>query len=391
MADETKTPGLLEKEEALELARQGKDAWNAWAKKSEGWAVDFSEHDFSEEKIKFDLFLFPGDTYFVGCKLKDITFSKAKFVGAADFSNAEFSGLYVDFTFVRFNGEYTSFVGAPFQAAHIGFWRAEFNSGEAYFQDCNFIGGDADFSDVIFARDTWFTNSSFAKDATFSGAEFHDEAGFRATEFIGPVDLDGAIFKKVPDFRYTLQVRHFTLHGVKVEFAVSPEPIGWLGLFEKSPTEHYSDRFRRLKDMAKKAEDHEREQDFFAKELKAKRFYETNGPALFWSYLYEWLSDFGRSIYLPARAFLVTWFVFGLGYWLFAENVGRSLSNGLKLSASVLVPFVAAARTSYKESKEALYGHETGLLLDLFVVFEGILGLAFVFLIGLALRNRFRI
>ena len=154
------------------------------------------------------------------------------------------------------------------------------------------------------------------------------------------------------------------------------------------------DRYRILKELASKAGDHEREQAFFAMELKAKRYYETTGPALWLSYLYEWVSDFGRSLWRPLLGLGVLWVVFG---WVYAQlatqSVGNAWEHGLKLSASVLVPFVAAARTSYREAKDVLFGvnETTDLLLDVFVITEGIFGLAFVFLIGLALRNRFRI
>ncbi len=61
------------------------------------------------------------------------------------------------------------------------------------------------------------------------------------------------------------------------------------------------------------------------------------------------------------------------------------------LSLATLVPFVAASPSTMTEARENLFGTDVGIWVDVFSFFEGFLGLAFFFLIGLALRNRFRI
>lgn len=182
---------------------------------------------------------------------------------------------------------------------------------------------------------------------------------------------------------------------MKVEGPCCVENVGFFA-FKKTELASDADNYRRLKELAISAKDHDRELEFFANELRAKRFHETKGfGALAWSYLYEWFSDFGRSVYRPLVSLYTTVVLFGFVYWLAAQasarGSGLSLDNGLKLSAAALLPFVAAARTSYGEAKTALFGVHAGLWLDVLVIGEGILGLAFAFLIGLALRNRFRI
>jgi len=385
MADGNDSPKKLDKDQALRLAHQGKDAWNAWAKEHPGWIVGFSGYDFTNDPISFAGFIFPGSVSFVRC-----TFSNA------DFYRAQFGGDLVHFSEVTFNGG-ADFSDVRFSGVAI-FSGTNFNEGVANFFAAQF-GGMTNFSAVQFCKEgADFQNSVFVREARFTKARFEGAADFRIANFQSAVYLDGACCKQVPDFRYTKQERHFTLHGVEVDYAVHKNDRGFLlGVACKRAADiSDADKFRRLKELAMQAKDHDREQAFFANELKAKRFYETKDfGGLAWSYLYEWFSDFGRSVSLPALWLVLTWFVFGAGYWLAspvkALGALMVLGNGLKLSASVLVPFVAAARTSYREAKEALYGPDTGLLLDMFVIFEGILGLAFVFLIGLALRNRFRI
>ena len=70
----------------------------------------------------------------------------------------------------------------------------------------------------------------------------------------------------------------------------------------------------------------------------------------------------------------------------------EALGKGLILSGALLTPFVAISRTAISDMRESLYGDGISLWwLDVAAIFQGILGLIFIFLIGLALRNRFRI
>lgn len=376
MADETPHPKVLKGEDALALARQGKDVWNTWAEDeaNAGTKVDFSGYDFTDDPISFAGFIFPGLADFSHCVFAE-----------ADFSHAQFSGGEAWFRDAQFNGGDSLFVNAQFSGGRAWFYRAQFSGGSAWFRDSEFSGGPADFHAAVFAQE-----------ADFLRAMFQDEALFETTDFKGAVDLNGARFFRVPDFRLTKLAAHFTLHGVKVDYCEDEARTRWLGgLWARAKNDDDADKYRRLKELAIAAKDHDREQKFFASELKAKRFYETHEAALVWSYLYEWFSDFGRSVYRPLVSLYATVVAFGFLYWLtalFSAGGGdKSLDNGLKLSAAVLVPFVAAARTSYGEAQNALFGQDIGLALDLLIIFEGILGLAFVFLIGLALRNRFRI
>jgi hypothetical protein len=129
--------------------------------------------------------------------------------------------------------------------------------------------------------------------------------------------------------------------------------------------------------------------------LKAKRHYEITGSSLVWSYLYEWCSDFGRSTYRPLALLICTWFLCGIGYFLtagiIAGDPNKSLLDGFRLSAATLVPFVAVSKSAMANAQQNLFGDHVPFGVDAAAFVEGILGLAFVFLIGLALRNRFRI
>ena len=101
-------------------------------------------------------------------------------------------------------------------------------------------------------------------------------------------------------------------------------------------------------------------------------------------YAYQWLSDFGRSVARPVAGLAAIWFVWGM-YFAPCPNFGPcvKLGEGLTKSASLIFPFLGASRTLKKPDFVGL---------DLAMAFlEGGLGVMFLFLIGLALHNRFRI
>ena len=401
MAEGAQKAGVLAHEEALELFRRGKDVWNAWAEDEANYGrdVDFSNHNFSVAPAKFAGFVFPGPVNFTNCIFGHADFTDAHFRGGdAIFDGAMFNEGIAKFTRAQFSGGIAIFADAQFSGGHTWFAKAKFSGGTVMFDGAKFTGGNASFEEAEFSGgDVRFLGTVFSKEAMFSEAKFKHVATFAMADFGSAVYLNGTVFSRVPDFRFTKLAAHFTLHGVQIQYRDGRERASWLGLtWAKAGHDSDADKFRRLKELAITAKDHDREQAFFAGELKAKRFYETTGAALAWSYMYEWFSDFGRSSKRPLVALVSTWLVFGGGYWLTATflpvvDPSKSFLEGLRLSAAVLVPFSAAARLSFEEARTHLYGTVGGFWLDTFAFGEGILGLAFVFLIGLALRNRFRI
>ncbi|MCR4377717.1 MAG: pentapeptide repeat-containing protein [Rhodospirillales bacterium] len=378
---------------AVTRARQGKDAWNTWAEDpaNAGTSVDFSGYDFTDDPISFSGFIFPGHVTFAKCTFGGgTTFDSAKFKGEALFIKATFGGDTM-FDSARFGGD-TKFWGATFDG-NTFFANAKFD-GNTFFANAKF-GGDVRFWHATFGGDARFIDVTFTKTAGFIKTQFDGKADFSSAVFGGPVYLDGAVFKFVPELRFTKIATHFTLHGARMAYANSDQRAMWLGLsWAKAAHPDDVDRYRRLKELAMAAKDHEREQDFFAQELKAKRHYETHGWALMLNYAYELFSGFGRSIMRPMGWLVGVWAGFGWGHGMVAKlDAGAPYFDGFRLSTAVLLPFVPSARTIYEGASTALYGDAPAEVwaLDLAVVVESVLGLGLVFLLGLALRNRFRL
>ncbi|KZK79987.1 hypothetical protein PsAD13_04978 [Pseudovibrio sp. Ad13] len=414
---------------------QGEARFNGVQFKSE---TDFANAQFIQP-VSFQHSRFEGKVYFPQTKFKKVcTFAQAQFKEDANFKQTIFSG---EATFHKSKFcHYASFI-------EVLFWR-EVNFQDAeFFKNCrfesttfhksaNFPGTvfragsqlvDCDFEGITslghaqFHADTSFELSTFEMLASFYAARFERQATFRHSKFNGSLDISRAKFLCIPDFRQTALGHHVTLRGATIE-----RPIEF--------ADEDADRLRRLKEMATQSKDHELEQEFFAQEMKAARSTEipehlhtqplmklrTAIRPIFNSkqfgkvrlhligelqrrrlvrllrlmpnYVYEVFSNFGRSISRPLIGLLATLLAFSGVFQLLAIKEGASWSSAFVYSASLLLPFFGFARNEGRLAREALFGEDYhSAVLSLTGFTEGILGLVFVFLIGLALRNRFRI
>ena len=113
------------------------------------------------------------------------------------------------------------------------------------------------------------------------------------------------------------------------------------------------------------------------------------------------VSNYGQSIGRPALG-LAGVFVGFLAVYagsslaatkgeITASIVLSRLSEAFSFSLTNILPFVASARAVRVDASEALFGLNPGFWIDLASLTQGGLGFVLLFLIGLGLRNRFRI
>lgn len=239
-----------------------------------------------------------------------------------------------------------------------------------------------------------------------------------ATEFGGmtaqtaETSFEGAKFSQVPDFRFTTFGAPPNLHALEVDFGISYSARGIEGWLGRAGGLTDVAAIRWLKKIAADAKDHESELRFFALELKAKRFHETKG---FWpialNVAYEWLSDFGRSIGRPLSWLAGSIVAAAISILVqHADKLPRyqdpaivvTVGKILAVSATNAVALVGGEKLEARQ--EALKNvfcptsePECGKNLTLtlaghwLVYLQSAFSLLLFFLIGLALRNRFRI
>jgi predicted RNase H-like HicB family nuclease/uncharacterized protein YjbI with pentapeptide repeats len=375
----------------LNRARQGKKAWNEWAVRE--FALGrLPIVDFSQAKLRdfdFSGFKFPGPVHFI----------ESSFASVARFKNAEFLDA-VWFDKAKFDQ------GAEFQDAAFTY-QARFH--EANFNDHAFFNGAKFFSMAGFLR------ASFSRDAQFQHASFYGLTRFDGARFGGSrLMLESTSFASVPDFRYCSFQAPPILGATRISYALDSKASRNERCFAKAADGRDASRYRRLKQLAADAKDHESELRFFADELRAKRFYETKGRwPIALNVLYEWLSDFGRSIFWP-----LSWLVgsiFAAVFAILAQHADKfpkfpnpvpesTLGTILAIAATNALALVGGEKSEARQEAfkkvfcavgQSECGKELTLTLTLvghwLVYLQGAFSLLLFFLIGLALRNRFRI
>jgi hypothetical protein len=179
----------------LDLATQGKDAWNAWRRNpaNKDMHVTFAGIDFSEaprDQIDFSGFNFCDYADFSRCPWRGAKWAEIKEdshafrPGRACFTGTVF-GRGANFTGAAFNH------GAHFTRAAFGPWA---NFTVAAFDD------HANFAGAAFGDDANFTGAAFGDDANFTGTAFDWGANFSGVTFSRLARFNGVIFKGLVTF-----------------------------------------------------------------------------------------------------------------------------------------------------------------------------------------------
>jgi len=382
----------MNKQESLALYAHGKEAWNAWAEdmlarrqalqdagkwspredagawttETRDWhtaaAADFAQTNFGADAdladfvfpgaAKFDNATFPGDArfhratfsggaVFYGAAFSgDAEFDDATFTGGARFNHAKFAGN-AEFTNATFAGD-ADFDSATF-TDRAGFFEATF-AGMAEFSDAAF-SGLAWFGISTFSGDAKFDSTIFAGTASFDDATFDRGAIFRAIKSERAFSIADAHFHQVPDFIQATFAAPPRLDDCRIEpRRNSPTSLAAVkAIFSADP--ELSARWRALKKLAIEAHDHDRELAFFKGELQSRRW--TADPPwrpMFWFGLfYEWLSDYGRSVFRPLAWWAVAIALFAGLYVGETPTLAGAGESGIAWTLGELAPAHFAA------------------------------------------------
>jgi hypothetical protein len=328
----------------------------------------FSEAVFKGECL-LDKSQFWGDVSFREARFENVAcFQDLRVEGACRFRDAKFAN-HSTFQEARFRG-HAEFSGSQFGGASI-FHYAQFEHGGAW-TGCRFAG-NTDFSGFSIGRNTSFKESQFEANAvfrearfdapvSFAGATFSELADFSAAQSKVALVLANAVFKNVPSFLEASfheppRLDHMQVSDPLKRFqdwkrAGVPDPRGPSFKLMKVCTDpDASAKFRRLKKLAYEAQDLTREQDFFAQELRCRRFWFDKpfgqGMARFWlGWLYGGVANYGRSLLRPFALWLASIFAFA-SYYLAARRAFESVGAP---SAAASPSSVWAATTQFTNS-----------------------------------------
>lgn len=339
------------------------------------------------------------------CSFRDCTFS-----GVANFKNRVFqSGTSFAQSKFRSSSK-PNFENANF-ADKTSFQGAEFNT-PVSFRNSEFHNEPIFFEKTKFKKPVEFQFVEFHAPASFVDAQFKSAADFRSMNSKYEFDLSGACFSTVPNFLFAQFTEPPSFEGVEVSSPLGEKPTdqtddprkGFLRRCKIASGPEISHRFRKLKSLAIAGHDHRLEMDFFAGEIQAKRFWhdKPGSGAFNIGFLYQWFSDFGRSLARPFSYWVVMLFFFNLIYFLTHcmsawTKCGSSwvppMWQAFMVSVTQSLPFLFWGRSeSLKPAIECLYG-QTSLPLGVagIAIVQNILSTMLIFLLFLAMRNQFKI
>lgn len=415
--------------------------WNEWAvnfliyleknkKDPKHYCIDFGDHCY--DYCRFDDRIYPVPVYF----------NNSIFRGNVNFSNSIFhhdfhienSIFHNGCNFERVTFKKHAIFSSVFFGGHSRFERINF-SDVTSFTD-SFFDGECYFYESIFSNHCYFYNSRFMHNALFNRVFFEKSVSFNKSCFnkhadfkettINTIHLDEVLFtEEIPDFRYS-------------EIKKSPE------FFEiKIPKKHSYKKdneglYRVLRRMAIRSFDHEKELYFFSCELaeKRKKIRENNAEVshpletginilgIIPYYFYSFFSRNGQSIFRPALSLIVVWYIFGLTINIstynremtdkelielsvqskklhlvrnydcrkFEKSVFTRFQYTLNYSAQVISPLPIGMDPEREKVTYCIFREEipNGFFKITEVIIK-VFGSIFIFLLGLGIRNRFKI
>ena len=415
MADE-KEIIVLKGQQAIDLWLKGKDAWNAWVEKNPVADVSFQGQRFTHNLNNQNI---PSEKYpFAGFNFPD---------GKTDFSNSQFERENVYFTGVNFgNGEVSFyrakflknvffdatmfksgivlFTGAQFGTGNTSFHAARFGDCKVFFNFTKFGSGMIDFRELSLGTSEFtFENSDFNGRAIFSDLNNTGKISalsFRRSAFEKSFEISSKeSFGIVVDMVGTRTTHQVSLEGLECtvqtengsSFAEAGAWLKKIRVIDPSDIE----RLRRLKELAENNRDHRKAIDFHVMEMQAARWHESSIADLLFEFLYQVSSDYGRSEFRTLLSMVICWLGFGFLYSDRATKVlglWDTVTAALKLSGGQMFPFIPNSSNVREIGAMALYGSEQlpgWLFLGAFA--QSLISIVLLFLLGLALRNRFRV
>jgi len=321
----------------------------------------------------------------------NVDFSEANFgKGSVEFIDTTFGKGFVNFDFTIFGGKYVDFSGATFEDdvnfAHVTF------EGDVEFSYTTFDKGTVFFGGVI-TSSTIFRMEGVKSKAILDLSGLHKinhltTLSFRHASLEDSLILPSGRYNCVPDLRNTKISKAITFHDI-IPTLKRTKKNWWEFLKVKTAIdEEDASRFRRLKELAEINRDHQAALTYHASELRALRWTKSSIPASILDAAFSWASDYGQSVWRPIRAFLLMdLFFFGF----YASSSGGNWIDALKTVIANSLPFLTYSRAVQTESLFALYGDQIPIIVNSLTFVQGIGSVIFLFLIGLGLRNRFRI
>ena len=266
-------------------------------------------------------------------------------------------------------------------------------SGEALFEFATF-NGRAGFYSAAFSGWTFFWYATFSEHAIFQSATFSRDTNFNYATFSGSANFsDGAFGARTVfrDARFLRRVPEFYQRELHQDTSFTIAESHWPTITPEI-AEDGKRAYTRLRQLMLRLEKPDDAHFFFRQEMRCKEFEEDHWWNRVPITLFRWLSDYGYSVARPAAGLALAWLVPGFLYLFhFAAGIiggtaPVSVVGPFGLSFANLFAFLGLHRLYFGDVLPGLPGW-----LQALAGAQTVAGVVLLFLLGLGLRNRFRL
>lgn len=298
-----------------------------------------------------------------------VHFDFAVFSGEAGFIKATFSG-FSDFQDVTFSAS-TNFNNAAF-SNKANFFQTEFLK-QVDFYSTLFSAG-ANFDKATFSGDAYFQSATFSKKSSFTESTFVQRAKLTDAVFEAPCNLRSAVFKtSYPNLEGTL------LHSKTI---VTANERHWPAKITEQSNEEAQESCAHLRQNMAAQGLSDATHFFFREEMKYKA-----KTAKLWErpfYALYGIAQYGYGVWQPLLGIFFLWVI---GFCLLFHLGCLSVWTAAGLSFANIFKFFGFQRVYFDSNILNNLSHP----LEIITAGQTVLGYLLLFLLGLGLRNRFRL
>lgn len=360
------------------------------------------EHYYLGGEASFRKSYFAGRAMFRGSRFANSAyFQEAHFARRADFQKTHFNSNVV-FPEAHFVEE------ADFQETHFG-GNAEFQktnfAGDAFFLVAHFAGR-AEFQESRVAGTAYFQEARFAGPAVFQQSHFFGHADFKEAYFTENADFSDGAFKAATSFNratFKTQVPTFYQREMHQDTTFGDASKHWPEATSDN-AEDGKQAYTRLRQIAVDNHNPDLEHFFLRQEMRCKEALAKTFVDRLMFKGYRWIADSGISVVRPATGLALIWLIPGFAYlfrYLYLNrNTEKIIAANSELPALADLSVLGSFGLSFANlfaflGLNRLYFQEVIAELDpwlsLLAGFQTISGVVLLFLLGLGLRNRFRL
>lgn len=399
----------------VELLTQGVDAWNAWNKEHgamiKNLIDDYDDNNVEHRSIRYkqrmDLSGIDFGSEFDIPKAKYefctfVDFSKSKFIKTVFLTHSKFHGkaIFRDTVFFQ-NGDF----GHSKFYEEANFIRAVFKK-EAHFLGVNF-NRNANFMDAVFQEKASFFHAGFYGDAEFLNAVFKSDTTFINAHVENKSKFNRATFVGIPSISISSDEDKYKYEFNKLNIKLNS------GVLQKEINTFTTLNIERLRAVTEANHAINETRDLFILQRQAERSFLWNdwkrspfNLLNLWRAVRKtilmfcfWLmSNYGRSATWPALWLVVSNIGFYKLYkYLHLNKSDEQIKPLMEYTLSNSIPFGKLLNPAFDSAVKNLFIRSNTTDIDIpflfqFVsMFQGIISAILLFLIGLGIRNFFRI